>query len=70
MTTTHRKPKTPTVKRGKTPITARHKLNVAFITGVFIISGLVGMATESYSAFLVTFIVMIVGGYHDGSLRT
>ncbi len=70
MTTTTHKPKKPPVKRGKTPVTARHKLNVAFITGVFIISGLVGLATESYSAFLVTFIVMLVGGYHDGSLRT
>ena len=66
----HRHPTTPAVKCSKKPATARQKLNVAFITGIFIVSGLAGMATESYSVFMIALIVMLIGGYHDGSLRT
>jgi hypothetical protein len=69
MKPTDYKPSTPSVVRDKSPVTARHKLNVAFITGIFIVSGLAGMATESYSVFMIALIVMLIGGYHDGSLR-
>ena len=49
--------------------TAKRKLNGAYITGSFIVSGLAGMATDSPVVFVIALIVMLFSGYHDGSLR-
>ena len=58
------------VQSARKPGTAKQKLNGAYITGSFIVSGLAGMATDSPVVFVIALIVMLFSGYHDGSLRT
>ena len=50
-------------------MTARHKLNVAFVNGALIVAGVVGLAFQSWLVFLVVAVVLVVGALYTGDVR-
>lgn len=50
-------------------MTAKHKLNSAYIQGTLVIAAMVGILTESWLVFLLVAVVLISAGMHDGSIR-
>ena len=50
-------------------MSAKHKLNAAYVNGALIIAAIAGMATGSVGVFLLVAIVLIIGGMQDGSIR-
>lgn len=49
---------------------AKNKLNQAHINGAFIISGLIGIGSESFIAFFVALAICLGLSYHSGGIRT
>ncbi|MEQ8785614.1 MAG: hypothetical protein RIC55_04925 [Pirellulaceae bacterium] len=50
-------------------MSARHKLNVAFVNGALIVAGVVGMAFRSWLVFLIVAVVLVVGAIYAGDVR-
>ncbi len=50
-------------------MSARQKLNQAFLNGALLIAGLIGIATESWLAFAGFAIGFILLGLHAGDIR-
>ena len=50
-------------------MTAKHKLNVAFLNGALLIASCVGVATGSATAFAVALVALIVLFIWDGDIR-
>ncbi len=50
-------------------LSARHKLNVAFVNGALIVAGVVGMAFRSWLVFLIVAVVLVVGAIYAGDVR-
>ena len=48
---------------------ARGKLNVAYVNGVVFVAGLLGLATNSGTAFLLAAAVLLITSWQAGSLR-
>jgi len=51
-------------------VSARHKLNIAYINGAVIIGGIAGLVFNSFTVFVATTIAMVVFALHDGNIRT
>jgi hypothetical protein len=48
---------------------ARQKLNAAYLNGGLLIAALVGIATESWSLFLLVLIISVVSSCYSGDIR-
>lgn len=49
---------------------ARNKLNVAYVNGALILSGLVGLATGSWQIFALAAMMLIGMCFYAGDIRT
>ena len=47
----------------------RQKPNVAYFNGCLLVSGLVGLAAQSWTLFGLAMVVMVVAGCHSGEIR-
>jgi hypothetical protein len=56
-------------QQGELFLSARHKLNVATVNGAIVIASIVGWATGSPLAFLLTGGVLIAMAIHAGDIR-
>ncbi len=54
---------------GKPDYSAKHKLNAAHFRGAFVVAGLIGLATQSPSAFAMALAIMVVLGILSGAIR-
>jgi len=50
-------------------LTAKHKLNSAYVNGAVVIAALVGIVCESWLVFLLVAALLIAGSLQDGSIR-
>ena len=50
-------------------MSARHKLNAAYMQGSLIIAGFIGGVFESFFAFVITFAVLLIGNIQCGDIR-
>jgi hypothetical protein len=50
-------------------MSAKHKLNSAHFMGSIIVSGLIGLVTESFGVFLVALAALLAAAYHAGDIR-
>ena len=50
-------------------MSAKHKLNAAYLNGALLIAAVSGIAAESFIVFLLVAALLIVGSLHDGSIR-
>ena len=50
-------------------MTAKHKLNAAFIQGALVIAAVFGILAGSWLVFLITAGILIAMNLHDGSIR-
>ena len=50
-------------------LSAKHKLNAAYLNGALLIAAVSGIAAESFIVFLLVAALLIVGSLHDGSIR-
>ncbi|HBN76086.1 MAG TPA: hypothetical protein DD473_09750 [Planctomycetaceae bacterium] len=50
-------------------MSARHKLNAAYLHGSLIIAGIVGGISQSYLVFGFTFAVLLIGNIQCGDIR-
>ena len=50
-------------------LTAKHKLNAAFLNGALIIAAVLGILSGSWIVFLIAAGVLIAGNIQDGSIR-
>ncbi|TWT63717.1 hypothetical protein [Rubinisphaera italica] len=50
-------------------MSARHKLNAAYLHGSLIIAGIIGGISESFIAFGITFAVLLIGNIQGGDIR-
>ena len=50
-------------------LSAKHKLNSAFINGALIVAAVLGAMFESWTVFLVAAGVLLATSLHDGSIR-
>ena len=50
-------------------MTARHKLNTAYLAGVAIVSGFLGLTFESLMVFVISFGLLATFLLADGSVR-
>jgi hypothetical protein len=50
-------------------MSAKHKLNSAHLMGSIIVSGLIGLVTESFGVFLVALAASLAAAYHAGDIR-
>lgn len=48
---------------------AKQKLNAAHLHGAILIAGLLGGISGSWTVFWITLGVLIVTGFHDGTIR-
>ena len=51
-------------------MSARQKLNVAFLNGSLLLAGVLGLATDSGMVFVVALIVLLVGNVMLGEIRS
>ncbi len=50
-------------------MTAKHKLNSAFVNGALVTAAVLGVLSESWVVFLLVAAVLIAGNIMDGSIR-
>jgi hypothetical protein len=50
-------------------MTAKHKLNSAFVCGAFVFAGMLGGITGSWIVFFIALGILLATSFHDGSLR-
>ncbi|TWT59627.1 hypothetical protein [Rubinisphaera italica] len=50
-------------------MSARHKLNAAYLHGSLVIAGIIGAASQSYLVFGITFAVLLIGNIQCGDIR-
>lgn len=50
-------------------MSARHKLNSAYLQGAALVSGFIGLLTQSFGVFIVCFVVLAAMSLYDGSIR-
>ena len=50
-------------------MTAKHKLNAAYLNGSLVIAGALGLMTQSFTVFFVAAAVLIVSSYATGHIR-
>lgn len=50
-------------------MSARDKLNATHLTVVFVVAGIVGLATNSAALAMIAAVILIVLGLEDGRLR-
>jgi hypothetical protein len=50
-------------------MSARTKLNLAFFHGALLVSGVIGMGSESWAVFFVVMAALLGGGWYVGDLR-
>ena len=50
-------------------MSARHKLNAAYLNGSLTIAGIIGGISESFVVFGITFAVLMIGNIHGGDIR-
>lgn len=48
---------------------ARKKLNVAYLHGALVFSAVVGLAMDSWPAFLITLGVLLAAAFYTGDIR-
>mgnify|MGYP000892153726 CR=1 FL=1 len=48
---------------------ARNKLNASYFNGALIVASLLGIVTQSWSIFLIAFILILVGSLIAGEIR-
>lgn len=48
---------------------ARKKLNQAHVNGALVIGAVVGLATQSWIAFALATMFVIIGGFYAGDIR-
>ena len=48
---------------------ARQKLNVAYLHGCLLVSGLVGLVAQSWALFWLALVVTVVACCHSGEIR-
>lgn len=48
---------------------ARHKLNQSHLSGAFFLAGVIGVCSQSWSAFAVTAVVLVGLSLHSGDIR-
>ena len=51
-------------------MTARHKLNVAYVAGALIVAGFLGAATQSPVVFVVALTALVALALISGDIRT
>ena len=54
----------------KPRFTARNKLNQANFNGAVIVSGLVGLGSESFVVFFIALAICLGVSYHSGGIRS
>jgi hypothetical protein len=50
-------------------MSAKRKLNSAHFIGCMMVSGLVGLAAESFGVFLIALAASLAAAYHAGGIR-
>ena len=50
-------------------LSAKHKLNAAYLNGALLIAAVFGIAAESLTVFLLVAALLIASSLHDGSIR-
>ena len=50
-------------------MTAKHKLNAAYLNGALLVAAVFGIASKSFVVFLLVASLLIGGAMHDGSIR-
>lgn len=50
-------------------MSARHKLNVAYLNGALVVAFVIGAVCESLAVFLVALVVLVGCGLHAGDIR-
>ena len=53
----------------KSKYTAKHKLNQAHFNGALVVSGLVGLVSESFAVFFLSLAICIALAVHSGGIR-
>ena len=53
-----------------TRYTAKNKLNQAHVNGALIVSGLVGLGSQSFLVFFVALAIFLGLSYHSGGIRS
>ena len=54
----------------KPTYTAKHKLNQANFNGAVLVSGLVGLGSESFVVFFIALAICLGMSYHTGAIRS
>jgi ABC-type Co2+ transport system permease subunit len=50
-------------------LSARKKLNVAFINGALVVAALIGIVFRSWTVFLIVAVVLVIGAIYGGDVR-
>lgn len=50
-------------------MSARHKLNVAFLNGALLVAGVLGLGSQSWAVFLIALALLIASGVYMGEIR-
>jgi|GEM_PF-176857 hypothetical protein len=51
-------------------MSARQKLNQAYINGALLLAGVIGASTESWTVFITLTVILVVLSIHGGDIRT
>jgi hypothetical protein len=57
-----------TEQKGK-QMSAKHKLNQAYLLGALIVAGVLGGVTGSWAVFFITLAALVALSYHAGEIR-
>ena len=50
-------------------MSARKKLNSAYVAGSLVLAGAVGLMTQSWTVFLVLLILLLIANLYEGNIR-